>query len=73
MIRRHLDRIMCRLGCHLWTHAFVGQFPTLRVVSRYCTRCDATRHVTVDIWDTPTRAFTLAAYDELDLRQGGAA
>lgn len=71
-----LDRLACRLGTHRWTKPFCIQCPTCRVVSRYCTRCDATRHVEADVWDEDTRAFTNAVRRWLDTTtsyQGGVA
>jgi hypothetical protein len=61
-----VDRLACRIGAHRWTKPFVLQAPTCRVVSRYCTRCDATRHVEQDVWDEPTRRFTLVVQQWLD-------
>ena len=60
-----LDRLACRIGSHRWTRVFVGQFPTCRVVSRYCTRCDATRHIVQDVWNNETREFTTHVNDWL--------
>ena len=70
-----IERLACRVGGHHWTKAFFVQMPTCRVVSRYCTRCDATTHTVQDVWDEPTRAFTRSVQAWLDgrMRQGGAA
>jgi hypothetical protein len=65
-----IDRFLCWITAHRWTRSFCVQLPTHRVVSRYCTRCDATSHVLQDVWDEPTRALVR----ELDaLVRGGAA
>lgn len=69
-----LDRIRCRVGAHRWTKPFGVQLDTCRVVSRYCTRCDETRHVTQDVWSEPTRALAREVHAlELMMRRGGVA
>jgi hypothetical protein len=68
-----LEQLACRLGGHHWTKAFSVQLPDHRVVSRYCTRCDATSHVVQDVWSEPHREFNRAAQSWLDGARGGAA